>query len=495
MRLFTKIFLCGTIVFSLAFLVSGYVLIQYSLHAGMEREKEFALKQFQYDKFTVQSGLLSNSEKVRGSLKEKEKMQKIFAGLTENISVPSAFFSEIGDILYSEIKEKDDKLWDMVKSNCNKLKEKNQTVSNVYMFQKDSTGSCIYTFAELPYKGNLLTEYTDVSEIEQIYFITRTDISDVLIHQEILINYFKRCYCIVISLATILLFIISILFTRPLKKMAEAADGIAGGNYRGRLNISGADEIGKLADSFNRMADAVEDKVEELSLAARQREDFVANFAHELKTPLTSVIGYADMLYQKELPRKEVKAASYYIWNEGMRLEALSLKLMDLIVLDRQQFTLQEMRADELLEDVSSGLYPLVSEKKIQFSTMSDPAYIKVDYDLIKTLLLNLADNSIKAGCTQIKLCGRCDSGVYKISIKDNGRGIPEDELSRITEAFYMVDKSRSRKQHGAGIGLALAEKIAKIHGCRLEFQSKENKGTVVSFGLPYEKEVSEYEE
>ena len=259
---------------------------------------------------------------------------------------------------------------------------------------------------------------------------------------------------------------------------------MAEGYYQERLAISGRDEIGELAGSFNQMAHAVEEKVKELSRAAREKEDFVANFAHELKTPLTSIIGYADTIYQKELSREEIRKASWHIWNEGMRLEALSFKLMELTVLGRQEFPLVEMPAEELLQDVADGFAPLFAEAGIAFALQAQAAYVMVDYDLLKTLLVNLVDNSVKAGAGQIELQGQMQGERYGIRVRDNGCGMEEAELSRITEAFYMVDKARSRKQHGAGLGLALAERIAEIHGDRLAFDSIKGEGTTVRFYL-----------
>ncbi|MDE7132771.1 MAG: ATP-binding protein, partial [Lachnospiraceae bacterium] len=110
-----------------------------------------------------------------------------------------------------------------------------------------------------------------------------------------------------------------------------------------------------------------------------------------------------------------------------------------------------------------------------------ESAYIDVEYDLFKTLFLNLVDNAVKAGAAEIRVTGSRYSAEYVIQVQDNGSGIPAQEIQRITEAFYMVDKSRSRKQHGAGIGLALAEKIAQIHGSTLEFESDGVSGTTVS--------------
>lgn len=222
----------------------------------------------------------------------------------------------------------------------------------------------------------------------------------------------------------------------------------------------------------------------ELERAAREKEDFVANFAHELKTPLTSIIGYADTIYQKELSREETRKASWHIWNEGMRLESLSLKLMELTVFSRQDFPLTELPADELLQDVAEGLAPLFREKQIDFQVRAEQAYVLADYDLLKTLLINLTDNSIKAGADRIELSGQIKENKYLICVRDNGCGMEQEELSRITEAFYMVDKARSRKQHGAGLGLALAEQAARLHGDRLTFESRVGAGTTVSFSL-----------
>nr|WP_304580590.1 HAMP domain-containing sensor histidine kinase [uncultured Acetatifactor sp.] len=315
-----------------------------------------------------------------------------------------------------------------------------------------------------------------------IRFVTQWDVSKTVRQQEILQQYFLRCYLAAVLVGMGLLGLLSALLTGPLKRMSRAAGRMAQGDYEERLAVRGRDEIGELAESFNRMAEAVEEKVEALSRAAREREDFVANFAHEMKTPMTSIIGYADMLYQRELSRKEVRDASWYIWNEGMRLEALSLKLMDLTVLGRQDFPLQEMAAEELLADAAGGLEPFFAEKGVSFVLSADPAYIRVEYDLFKTLLINLLDNSVKAGCTRLALSGtREREGRYRICVRDNGCGMEEEELSRITEAFYMVDKARSRKQHGAGLGLALADRIARIHGSGLEFRSRKGQGTEVS--------------
>lgn len=479
MRLFTKIFLFGMLAFAAAFSASGYFLLHYSMESSMSRETDFALKQYQYDKFTVQSAALTflDTSLVLGTsstfLQYGDQSSAIwkwapyepdaglFSSLAEEISVPAGFFAEDNTLIYSEIETPDAAFLDSLSEN-----------SHIYQFHSSPSGSFILTGSMIDWNGR------------KIRFLTQWDVSRTLEQQKTMRLYFLRCYLAAMAAAMVLLGFLSALLTGPLKKMSRAAGRMAEGCYEERLAPGGSDEIGALAESFNRMAAAVEEKVKELSDAARAKEDFVANFAHELKTPLTSIIGYADTIYQKDLPRDDIRKASWHIWNEGMRLEALSLKLMELTVLDRQDFMLQEIPVDKLLEETADGLSPILKEKGATLRLRTVPAYVMADYDLLKTLLINLIDNSLKAGSSCIRLSGQSEGRTYRIGIKDNGCGMEQDEIPRITEAFYMVDKARSRKQHGAGLGLSLAEKIARIHGGTLFFESRKGDGTCVSFSL-----------
>lgn len=502
MRLFTKIFLLGVLVFSLAFSVSGYFLLHFSLESSLAREADFALKQYQYDKFTVESAMLTVSdtsltlsigaEQVPEDYEafiiwepfseefftdEGYQDSSLFGMLASELSVPAAFYSEDKTPLYSGIEGLDTSFLESLSKG-----------THTWQFWEGREGGSILVGSIL-HPGSLSVAGTDLRQTAEaagspVYFVTQWDIGKTLKQQETMRQYFVRCYWIAMAAGMAVLMLLSVLLTGSLNRMSKAARRMADGYYAERLSLRGRDEIGVLAESFNQMADAVEGKIGELEKAARAKEDFVANFAHELKTPLTSIIGYADTIYQKELSRDETRRASLHIWNEGMRLEALSLKLMELTVLGRQDFPLTELPADELLQDVAEGFAPMLMEKQIDFRLQAQPGYVCADYDLLKTLLLNLTDNSIKAGSSQIELLGQIKEGKYFISVRDNGCGISEEELSRVTEAFYMADKARSRKQHGAGLGLALADKVAEIHGDRLHFESQKGLGTTVYFSL-----------
>ena len=457
MRLFAKFFLCATVVISIALLLAGYLLITLSHESTINREQERALNQFQYDRFTVQASILANAETLREGMSHNA-----FNRLSSELRGLAAFFNEDRQLIHSDLPAQAD------------FSLLGDIRIDTHVIQFQTIGDINYIVV-----GGMVAQ----SGIT-VYVVLANDINAVIFQREQMMQSFVTIYFFTLAISMLMILILSTFITKPIKKMNKAAAGIAQGRYNERLHSASGDEIGELSGSFNLMAKAIEEKIHELSENVRQKEDFVANFAHELKTPLTSVIGYADMIYQKTLPAEQVKDAAWYILNEGLRLEALSLKLMDLIVLNRKEFILEEISAEELFEHILGSLKPVLEDRKVSLHLDIQAADIKVEYDLFKTLLFNLIDNAIKAECKRIDISGRKNGTRYSISITDNGRGMPAFELTRITEAFYTGDKSRSRKQHGAGIGLALAEKIAEIHGSTLAFRSAEGVGTNVELDL-----------
>ena len=226
----------------------------------------------------------------------------------------------------------------------------------------------------------------------------------------------------------------------------------------------------------------LERSIENLENVAARREEFIGSFAHELKTPLTAIIGYADMLRSKEMAPKSRFTAAGYIFSEGKRLEALSLKLMDIIVAGKQDFEPKRFEVGYFIRSIAAVTVPSLSNEGITLDMRWEPGEIEVEPDLFKTLMINLVDNARKASHKGgvIELFGKAEDGGYALYVRDHGRGMPKEELSKITEPFYMIDKSRSRAQNGAGLGLALGARIAELHGTKLEYESEEGKGTTV---------------
>lgn len=273
---------------------------------------------------------------------------------------------------------------------------------------------------------------------------------------------------------------------QPLGRLSAATRRLAGGDLSQRVRVKGDDELGRLSADFNAMAERLEAQVQELTEARQRQEDFMASFAHEIKTPLTSIIGYADLLRSRELTAAQTRESAGYIFSQGRRLEALSRKLMDLIVLEKQDFSLRPVSMAPYLQRIGGALRPALEQGGISLRVRAQEGSVPLEPDLMETVLLNLLDNARKAidGRGLILLEGFSEVDGYRIRVTDNGKGIPAQDLGRITEAFYMVDKSRSRAQGGAGLGLAVCQRIVTLHGGRMDFQSTPGVGTQVEVHL-----------
>lgn len=267
---------------------------------------------------------------------------------------------------------------------------------------------------------------------------------------------------------------------RPIRALSRATKQLANGHYRGPVSVSSKDEIGLLAEDFNTMSAQLLRTMEDLKDAATRQEMFAGNFAHELKTPLTSMIGYADMLRSKKLTEEQMVLFADQIVHDGKRLELMSMKLMDLIVLKRHNLPLQRISSKQFFQSVYQTVLPVMRQNNITFVSKCQYAVLTIDPDLMKSVCINLLDNARKAidGQGHISLLGRRCEGGYEILVIDDGCGMEQEELSKITEAFYMVDKSRSRKKGGAGLGLAVSAEIIRLHGGALSFVSEIGQGT-----------------
>ncbi|MCL2126064.1 MAG: HAMP domain-containing histidine kinase [Oscillospiraceae bacterium] len=293
---------------------------------------------------------------------------------------------------------------------------------------------------------------------------------------------YRQLFITVVLLGAAISWFLSYLMTRPLRRLSRVTRTIASGDMSCRAEQGGKDEIGVLAADFNNMADRLEHNINELRDTMTRQEEFMGGLAHEMKTPMTSIIGYADLLRGHALSDDDKRDAANYIFMEGRRLEVLSLKLLDLIVLKKREFTFMPIRIESIVEDTVRLLQPVLQKRDISVSFDCDEGSWMIEPDLIMSLLLNLIDNARKAieGAGKIMIKSRVVDEICEIRITDNGKGIPEDELNKIKDAFYRVDKSRSRAQGGVGLGLRLCDEIADLHDGGITFESEVGKGTTV---------------
>lgn len=322
------------------------------------------------------------------------------------------------------------------------------------------------------------------------YIINYGSIDDILKRRDDNYELYNRIIIVTSVLLAVILYVFSYYTTKPIVKVTRAAEQISKGDYSVRIDMRRSKmksyETAVLANTLNELAENTEKYIEELTEESRRKEEFMGNFTHELKTPMTSIIGYADLIRTYDLTAEQRREYSDYIYREAKRLEQLSLNLLDLLVMGNVEFTMEAVRIAEFGRLLGENIYFLGEKYGVSFDMNLDDAVILAENSLLSTLILNLCDNACKASekGAEVWISGKCLKEEYVFSVRDFGRGIPRDQLKNVTEAFYMVDKSRARKQGGAGLGLALCKKILDIHRGTFTIESEEGMGTIVTFSL-----------
>lgn len=306
------------------------------------------------------------------------------------------------------------------------------------------------------------------------------DISSVYedIYRQIVL-YFVICLGVA-AITALLVFVAVGRVLSPLRELQRAAQGISDGRLKRRAVVKTKDEIGDLAESFNGMANRIEDQVEALSQESERRRQMLGSLTHEMKTPMTSIMGYADSLLHVNLKAEQKERALQHIYEECGRLGRLGSKLMSLMgMYDNDSIHMEEIAVPDLLASVARAEEAHLEQKGITLQISCRMKSRQMDRDLFESLLINLIDNGIKASQEGgvITLAAEAD----RITVSDQGYGIPAGEIPKVTEAFYMVDKARSRREGGSGLGLALCDKIAQLHNAVLTIESVPGQGTAVS--------------
>ena len=293
----------------------------------------------------------------------------------------------------------------------------------------------------------------------------------------LMITYAAVAAAVSVVLAVLLLIVLKKLSV-PLEQLQKTTETIAKGDLTVRADESGRDEFSELAKSFNHMVDTVNGQITELSEDARRKQMLVDNMAHEMRTPLTSIRGYAEYIEKAAVPDEEKTDSAKRIIAEADRLKSISEKLLDTAFIRNNEIKKQPSDLSALLSETAERLSPKAAARGVTIETELYESSADGDPVLISMLFDNLAENAIKA-------CG--DGGriiLYSsgrtVKITDNGKGMTKEQLAHITEPFYRTDKSRSRAEGGAGLGLALCRQIVESHGAEMTFFSEPGKGTEI---------------
>lgn len=290
------------------------------------------------------------------------------------------------------------------------------------------------------------------------------------------------------ALLALILFFVLRKLSSPLERLRTATEEIADGNYDSRADESGSDEFSLLAADFNRMAERVSSQMSELEKNAEVKQSMLDNLAHEMRTPLTSIRGYAEYLLNANIDEKEKIEATEYIISEAERLKLIGERLLDDAFIRENGINAENVNLGEIIADITKKMHFQASGNGVELRIEAKSVNCNCDKLLVGMLLSNLIGNAIKACKGNGTVTVGCDILDNKalLYVKDTGIGMSEEQLSRITEPFYRTDKSRNREEGGTGLGLALCERIAKAHNARMSFESTLNEGTtaLVEFNI-----------
>lgn len=274
--------------------------------------------------------------------------------------------------------------------------------------------------------------------------------------------------------------------TKPIESLHKGAIAISKGEY-GIMIERTNDEFGDVVNAFNGMAEAIESRTHELEQKAKERQVFIDDLSHEMNTPLTSIQGYSEFLLSANASEEQKLKSAKNINTEAKRMKDIYTKLMTITFAREKKIERTNINVNALLDEIITSVSLQLEEKNIKLANQIHLPVIQADRILFYMLLTNLLKNSMQAiengGIIGIEIYEENKNSI--IYVTDNGIGIPKDKLEEVVKPFFRVDKSRSRKTGGAGLGLSICKDIVKLHHGELVINSELGKGTIVKISLP----------
>lgn len=467
MKFWIKLILGIIVIISIVLSFSRYIVVRQSFIQSIEESANQNQKEHNLERYNLENSIISNLQMGEEITNEKiiEYVKKLYSYM-ENETDMVALYKENGEIIFSNFE------------NIDSLKVEE-------LFNVDLDKRCLRTIEDKHYM--LFSTCWSVNS-QVIYIINIYDITYIYNQRDKQLIDILYADIIILAISSIFVAIFSAVLNKPIKTLNETAKKIAIGEFSQRVNIQSKDEIGELANSFNIMAEQIENKINSLNMLVKQKDDFITGFTHEIKTPMTAIIGYSDLLRLRKCDEEKTQKALDYIYSESKRLEELSYKLMDLMYLSEQSIELKNVEIKKFIEKVSKKI--LLEEITLQLDVEKE--VLKLDESLLEVVIRNLIENAKKAEPKDKKILIKgytVENNKYRIFVIDKGKGIPKEHIGRVTEDFYMVDKSRTRKNGGSGIGLSLCKKILELHNSKINIESYEAIGTTVYFDLEVKNE------
>ncbi len=468
MKFSQKIFLISFILIIIVINIIGIVMINYTYKLNIEKEIEKSISQTNnimheltvyssYDLSTVANNYLKNGINVDIYING----QRSYTNLKSEDSQIAEGLLTTEDKIKEEVLSTDT---EKIKSEANYINT-NITENNAYVEYMDSYIIDDKLFMKLKRQNYILITLSSISEANNM--------------KQEQTNFFIELSVISSFIIALLLSITVSFLTRKLKKLDKAVSKVKQGNYNIKLTKLGNDEIGNFGNSFNEMTIAIQENVNKIQEVSENRKQFIGNLTHEIRTPLTSIIGYSSLITNDKVTDSNIiKEYSSKIYEEGKYIQQMSERLMEMLLVENG--TTQK----ELI-NISKEMKIIVEELENLFNNtifniqIEEYVYKEVDKVLLKSLIYNLVKNAINA--YDAKPTVDIILSKNEITIIDYGKGIPEDKIEKIKEPFYTLNKDRNREISGMGLGLTLCFKIVSIHNWKLNIKSEVEKGTKIT--------------
>lgn len=290
------------------------------------------------------------------------------------------------------------------------------------------------------------------------------------------------------ALSFLVIYAFTAKLTKPLRQMSNATKAYAQGDFSKRVSVRGVDELAELCQSFNKMATA-------LSVLESSRRSFVANVSHELKTPMTTIGGFIDGMLDGTIPPEKHEEYLGIVSGEVKRLSRLVTSMLNMSKIEAGELEIKPTSFDVSQQIINCMLTfeQEIEKKNITINGFDSlkPLFVFADRDMIYQVVYNLVDNAVKFtnenGAITVFAIEDKNDNIF-VSIENTGDGISNEEIGRIFERFYKVDKSRSYDVKSAGLGLYLCKTIVEMHGGTIFAESEKNRFTRFIFTLPKEK-------
>lgn len=308
----------------------------------------------------------------------------------------------------------------------------------------------------------------------------------------------KRMILIIFILTCIFAILLSTKITIPIVKLSKVTKEISKGNFDLDVNINSSDEIGELGENFKLMKDRIKEQIEiinkdrdNLKIAESHRKTFFDNVTHEMKTPLTIISGYAQMILDDGYKDENIlNKGAGKIKIESNRMHKMVLDLLTMSKLEsyadinrKEKINMEEV-VSVICEDmmIKANKYDIKIKKCLQ-----ENLFIYGNKEEIRRMIINIIDNSIKYGNVKstIIISLYCENNICALTVEDEGKGIPEDKIHKIYDPFYRVDKKGEREKGSNGLGLTIVKSIVENHKGKIKIESREGVGTKVHINLP----------